>query len=165
MPRKFDSEITIDSFDRWIFRGNEITHPSILRYFRENLKENSHGVYIENVFGELSENGYLSISGYPCHITNILEQDGEILFTSDDGRVTLESQWEIFQSPDGNVFALDPERPKILFRFDWNAATSLANYLEEEGDSVYFKTPLISREILVHSDPIEILLPTNFDFA
>lgn len=165
MPRKFDSEITIDPFDRWIFRGNEITQPNVLKYFRENLKQNSHGVYIENVFGELSENGYLSIQGFPCHILNVKEEDGEILFFSDDGRVTLESSWEIFQTQEGSVFALEPDRFRILYRFDWNAASALAQHLEEEGESVYFKTPFTKREILVLPESIEIPLPSNFDFV
>jgi hypothetical protein len=161
--RKFDSEIRIDPLDRWIFRDIEITQPQILKYFRQNLKQNENGIFIENVFGELSENGYLEVKGFPCHIVTVREEDGELYFVCDDDKVYKFPEFEIYQTKDDQLIGFQSHQDGIKFRFDWNSASHLAEYLEEEGERIYFILGDLKMELPIYEGEIEVSLPSSYD--
>lgn len=85
-PRRFNSEIFVDSEDRWIFQGNRIDQKEILAYFRQNLREDELGIYIDNRFGEWTENGYLELEGYPIHLIECKESEGTLFFLAESDR-------------------------------------------------------------------------------
>jgi len=161
-PRKFDSEIHIDAHDRWIFRGNEITQVEILKYFRQNLKQNEKGVFIENVFGELSENGFLKILGYPCHITGIRFDDGELFLHGDDEQIFKFPEFEIYQTKEGHLMGLHASKDLVRYRFDWNAASQLGEHLSEEGDMTFLNLGSLQMELPLFEGEIEVTLPDEY---
>ncbi|NCN08697.1 MAG: hypothetical protein GW938_02510 [Leptospira sp.] len=148
MARKFFSEITINSRDEWIFRGNEIHQEEILKYFRANLKEDEDGVYIKNVFGELEEFGYIEINGYPLHIIRVTEEGGTLFFSS-DADLTLEwDDIQIFTDPSENLILKKKGESKIFYRLNSNAGGQLSEWILESGESF---------EIKHHNETIPIL--------
>lgn len=161
-PRRFDSEIIIDEQDRWTFRGNIITQAEILKYFRNSLKESHNGIYIENVFGELSENGYLKAIGYPCHIITVgLDEDG-LVFYGDDDKSYKFPEFEIYRTKEDAIIGMDSEKPLIKYRFDWNAASQLAQYLEEENGVTYLLLGDVKMELPTYEGEIEVPLPASY---
>ncbi|MDZ4727340.1 MAG: hypothetical protein SH817_14375 [Leptospira sp.] len=162
-PRKFNSEIEVDDLDRWIFRENEITQNEILAYFRQNLKQTQTGIYIQNVFGELSEHGFVNVIGYPCHVLGIETKDGSIFFHCDDLKTFEFPDFEIYQTPKGELIGIHSESPLIKYRFNWNAAGDLGEYLEEEGDATYLKIDDIYMELPIYLEAVSVPVPISFD--
>ncbi len=160
--RRFDSEIIIDKQDRWTFRGNQITQPEILKYFRSSLKVSEDGIFIENVFGELSENGYVRAIGYPCHIINIGMDEEGLVFYADDDKYYKFPEFELYQTKDDCIIGIDSEKPLIKYRFDWNAASQLAEYLEEENGITYLLLGDVKMELPTYEGEIEVPLPASY---
>jgi len=163
--RTFDSEIQIDSWDRWIFRGNEITQEEILKYFRSRLRENEHGIYIENEFGELRENGYVRVEGFPCHILRVLREEENLVFMTDAGFQAPLEAWDLLRTENDLLFASRLDAPRIRYRLDWTAATNLSEYLLEMDSSFYLSFGSVQREIPLFPGSLFVPIPTNFDFA
>jgi hypothetical protein len=164
MPaRKFDSEITIDENDRWIFRGTEITQPEILKYFRNNLKQNQRGVFIENIFGEWSENGFIHAIGYPCHVIAVQCEEDELFFYADDDKHFKFPEFELYQTWDDRIIGIHSESPSIKYRFDWNAAGQLGEFLDEQNGITFMKLGMLQIELPTYEGKIEVPLPVSFD--
>jgi hypothetical protein len=134
MARKFDSEIYISQEDIWIFRGKEIFQEEILKYFRKNLREDESGVYIDNRFGELAENGYVKIDGFPLHIIHVAEDGGDLFFSTDSDRTFVLENLDFYQSDKGEFFCKEKGKEKILYRFSRQASVQLSDFLEETED-------------------------------
>jgi len=148
MARKFFSEITINPRDEWVFRGNEIHQEEILKYFRANLKEDSDGVYIKNVFGELEENGYIESNGYPLHIVRVSEEGGTLFFST-DADLTLEwDDVQLFTDLSENLILQKKDESKIFYRLNSNAGGQLSEWIIENGDCF---------EIHHHNEKMKIL--------
>ncbi|WCL48723.1 hypothetical protein [Leptospira sp. GIMC2001] len=163
MTRKFDSEIMVNSSDKWIFRGNEIHQEDILNYFRKNLKQDSIGVYIDNRFGELAENGYVLLQGYPYHVTTIIEENNELIFETDRGIKLNIDDVQLFRNQEGNIVGHKNEEDKILFRFSINASTKLSEWLEEDGDEYKIQFQNRSVPLPEFKNSIEISLPSSYE--
>ncbi|MCC5815896.1 MAG: hypothetical protein JJT78_14170 [Leptospira sp.] len=137
MAREFDSEIYITADDKWIFRGNEIIQEDILSYFRKNLKQDERGVYIDNKFGELEEHGYLTLYGFPVHITYVSEEGGTLFFSTDADRTLGLDDISIQMNSEGQLFAHEMGREKILYRFSRSAGGQLAERIDETEDGSF----------------------------
>ncbi|AXR68335.1 hypothetical protein [Leptospira mayottensis] len=135
-PRRFNSEIFVDSQDRWIFQENRIDQKEILSYFRQNLHEDEFGIYIDNRFGELTENGYLELEGYPIHLIACKESEGTLFFLAEsDNSYTLKDL--IFAIDiNGCLFARTVNHKKLKFRPDRNCLSDLSPFLEETKDGI-----------------------------
>ncbi|MCG9876448.1 MAG: hypothetical protein MH321_16865 [Leptospiraceae bacterium] len=152
MARKFFSEITINPRDEWVFRGNEIHQEEILKYFRANLKEDSEGVYIKNVFGELEENGYIESNGYPLHIIRVSEEGGTLFFST-DADLTLEwDDIQLYTDLSENLILQKKDESKIFYRLNSNAGGQLSEWIIETEDSF---------EIHHHNERMKILEKKN----
>ncbi|MBM9500217.1 hypothetical protein JWG44_08140 [Leptospira sp. 201903071] len=135
-PRRFNSEIYVDSEDRWIFNGNRIVQKEVLNYFRKNLREDEFGIFIDNRFGELSENGYLELDGYPIHLTSCKESDHTLVFLSEsDVSFSLENLFFALDTK-GFLFARTAENHKLKFRPDRNCLSDLSVFLEETKNGI-----------------------------
>lgn len=134
MARKFDSEITVTANDKWIFRGDEITQGDILSYFRKNIRQDENGVYIDNRFGELEEHGYINLEGYPLHIKSISEEGGNLYFLTDSEMSFGLNDLTISMDENGQVYAFEPDKDKILYRFSRSAGGELAERTQERED-------------------------------
>jgi hypothetical protein len=75
LPRIFDSEIIITEANKWMFRGNEITLDSVLKFFKENLSEDEEGIFITNTYGNLTEKGYVTCMGFPLQFIRWEEEN------------------------------------------------------------------------------------------
>ncbi|EMY78260.1 hypothetical protein LEP1GSC060_0346 [Leptospira weilii serovar Ranarum str. ICFT] len=164
-PRRFNSEIFVDSQDRWIFQGNRIDQQGILSYFRQNLREDRLGIYIDNRFGELTENGYLELEGYPIHLTACKESEGTLFFLA-ESEVTYSLNDLIFAlDKDGCLFARTANHKKLKFRPDRNCLSDLSPFLEEtkEGTEIRFH----DNKILIpeSGESPRVDLPGEFNFA
>ncbi|MDF3818906.1 hypothetical protein P3G55_03285 [Leptospira sp. 96542] len=160
-PRKFDSEIHITPDDKWMFRGMEIDKEEILKYFRANLHGDSKGVYIENTFGELSENGYLRIDGFPCHVLHVTKQDNSLMFETDDGNSYEFGEFEVYETKDGGLLGRRAKEEKIYYRFTWNAAKDLSMFLEETDAGVELKLGDTEMEIPKFTGETEVAIPRD----
>lgn len=137
MARKFDSEITVTVNDKWIFRGDEITQHDILSYFRKNIKQDETGVYIDNRFGELVEHGYINLEGFPLHIKSITEEEENLYFLTDTDVSFGLNDLTISMDENGQVYAFEPDKDKILYRFSRSAGGELAERIKEKEDGSF----------------------------
>lgn len=144
-PRKFNSEIFVDSEDRWIFRGNRIDQKEVLTYFRQNLKEDDLGIYIDNRFGELTENGYLELEGYPIHLVSCKESEDTLVFLAESEVVYSLKELIFALDKDGCLFAKTKNYKKLKFRPDRNCLSDLSSFLEEteNGTEIRFRNQKI----------------------
>lgn len=162
MARIFDSEIYINKRDEWIFRGNQITKEEIIQYFRSNLQVSEMGVYILNTFGELSENGYLKIDGYPCHVLHVELENENLLFYANDGKVIPFGEFEIYESKEGGIIGFCPDREKIKYRFNWNAAKDLSKFLEDQNGITHLHLNGNFIPIPIYKGEIHVPLPKEY---
>ncbi|TGL75142.1 hypothetical protein [Leptospira yasudae] len=133
-PRKFNSEIFVDSEDRWIFRGNRIDQKEVLTYFRQSLREDELGIFIDNRFGEFAENGYLELEGYPIHLVACRESEDTLVFLSESETTYSLKELYFALDKDGCLFAKTPHHKKLKFRPDRNCLSDLSAFLEETKD-------------------------------
>ncbi|AOP33515.1 hypothetical protein A0128_06450 [Leptospira tipperaryensis] len=135
-PRRFNSEIYVDSEDRWVFNGNRIIQKEVLTYFRKNLREDEFGIFIDNRFGELSENGYVELDGYPIHLTSCKESGSTLVFLS-ESEITFSLRELVFAlDVDGCLFARTSKNQKLKFRPDRNCLSDLSPFLEETENGI-----------------------------
>ncbi|MBM9576504.1 hypothetical protein JWG45_04980 [Leptospira sp. 201903070] len=135
-PRRFNSEIYVDSEDRWIFNGNRIIQKEVLNYFRKNLREDEFGIFIDNRFGELSENGYLELEGYPIHLTSCKKSGGTLVFLSETEVIFSLGELSFALDVNGCLFARTANNRKLKFRPDRNCLSDLSVFLEETKDGI-----------------------------
>ncbi|TGL97394.1 hypothetical protein EHQ76_14765 [Leptospira barantonii] len=161
-PRKFNSEIFVDSEDRWIFRGNRIDQKEVLSYFRQNLKEDEIGIYIDNRFGEFIENGYLELDGYPIHLVSCKETENTLVFLSESETSYSLHELIFALDKDGCLFARTTHYKKLKFRPDRNCLSDLSPYLEEtkNGTEIRFRDEKI--EIPESGESPRVPLPAEF---
>ena len=66
------SELTVEENGLWTFRGEEIVNTKVLNYFKENLKRDDRGFFVENRFGKRVEHGYLAaVRGFPRYAVSV----------------------------------------------------------------------------------------------
>ncbi|NBU97415.1 MAG: hypothetical protein EBS19_04215 [Spirochaetia bacterium] len=136
-PRIFDSEIIITPNSKWIFRGNEITLDSVLKYFKENLSEDEKGVFITNRYGELSEKGYVTLEGFALKIIGY-EEEGEDLYLIGDNSQKLSLDEIEFHADFEKKLYIRKKTDKFLKYFlTRDPHSKIANFLEEEGDDFF----------------------------
>ncbi|AJR15727.1 hypothetical protein LIL_13125 [Leptospira interrogans serovar Linhai str. 56609] len=160
--RRFNSEIFVDSEDRWIFRGNRIDQKEILSYFRQNLHEDELGIYIDNCFGELRENGYLELEGYPIHLIACKESEDTLFFFAESNLVYLLKDLIFALDVNGCLFAKTLNHKKLKFRLDRNCLSDLSPFLEETIDGTEIRFQGKSIPILESSESPQVALPEGF---
>ncbi|TGK31073.1 hypothetical protein EHQ12_03245 [Leptospira gomenensis] len=161
-PRKFDSEIIVDAQDRWIFRGNRIDQKEVLSYFRKNLKEDESGVYIDNRFGDLAENGYVRIQGYPIHLTACILSSETLYFLSESDESFPLELLDFALDENGCLFARIRDKKKIKFRLDRNCLSDLSPFLEETSEGVEIRFGETTVPIFESGESPEVPLPAAF---
>ncbi|EKO78925.1 hypothetical protein QMM42_06515 [Leptospira santarosai] len=162
-PRRFNSEIFVDSEDRWIFQGNRIDQKEILAYFRQNLREDELGIYIDNRFGEWTENGYLELEGYPIHLIECKESEGTLFFLAESDRSYALKDLMFAIDINGCLFARTANHKKLKFRPDRNCLSDLSPFLEESKDGIEIR--FFEEKILIpesYESP-RVSLPAEFN--
>ncbi|WP_061244507.1 hypothetical protein [Leptospira noguchii] len=160
--RRFNSEIFVDSKDLWIFRGNRIDQKEILSYFRQNLHEDELGIYIDNRFGELRENGYLELEGYPIHFIACKESEDTLFFLAESSFVYSLKDLIFALDVDGCLFAKTLNHKKLKFRLDRNCLSDLSPFLEETIDGAEIRFQGKSIPILELNESPKVALPEGF---
>ncbi|MDI7230505.1 hypothetical protein QMM87_17910 [Leptospira santarosai] len=164
-PRRFNSEIFVDSEDCWIFQGNRIDQKEILAYFRQNLREDELGIYIDNRFGEWTENGYLELEGYPIHLIECKESEGTLFFLAESDRSYTLKDLIFAIDINGCLFARTANHKKLKFRPDRNCLSDLSPFLEESKNGIEIR--FFEEKILIpesYESP-RVSLPTEFNSA
>ncbi|EIE00182.1 hypothetical protein [Leptospira licerasiae] len=162
MARRLDSEIKVLPNGDWIFREAKIEQKDILEYFRKNLKEAEDGIYIDNQYGEFSENGYLELFGYPLNLIRIWDKDGEFYFLSDSGEELPLSSLQIAADSEGELFARKKDHLFLKYKIARNVSSILSEYLSESPQGL--KLVFQNREvpILETGEHPNVSLPKEF---
>ncbi|TGL32620.1 hypothetical protein EHQ52_15170 [Leptospira koniambonensis] len=162
MARRLDSEIKVLPNGDWIFREAKIEQKDILEYFRKNLREAEDGIYIDNQYGEFSENGYLELFGYPLNLIRVWEKDGEFYFLSDSGEELPLSSLQIAADSVGELFARKKDHLFLKYKIARNVSSTLSEYLSEssQGLKLVFSNREIS--ILETGENPNVSLPKEF---
>lgn len=161
-PRKFNSEILITEEGKWIFRGNEITQDNVLLYFKENLLEDSKGIYILNRYGNFTEHGYVRVNGYPIKINGFHDSGGEIFAYTETGKGIFVNDMKFFSDRNEKLFCMLENSSYIKYSFGLDALTQLSHRLEE-ADGKYFLTfDSIIKDISVYTDRFDVPIPDDY---
>ncbi|EQA36479.1 hypothetical protein LEP1GSC047_2813 [Leptospira inadai serovar Lyme str. 10] len=162
MARRLDSEIKVLSNGDWIFRGTKIEQRDVLSYFRKNLKEAPDGVYIDNQYGDLSENGYVHLEGYPVNLIRVSEIAGNLTFLTDGGDELSLSELELSTDRDGILIAKKKGNRLLKFKIARNVSAELSKYIEETETGHLLRTTTEKRELKETSEGPEVQLPDEF---
>ncbi|PJZ65678.1 hypothetical protein EHQ27_01970 [Leptospira wolffii] len=162
MARRLDSEIKVMENGDWIFRGSPIEQKDILEYFRKNLKESEDGVFIDNHFGEFSENGYLEIFGYPLNLIRVREEEGELYFLSDAGEEIPLDFLDLEADKEGELYAKKKNHKLLKYKLARNVATSLSEFIQDSPAGMRLKTSQHEFLIPETNRGPEVSLPVEF---
>ncbi len=138
-PRIFDSEIIVTPNSRWMFRGNEITLESVLKYFKENLSEDEEGVFISNQYGKLSEKGYITLQGFPLKIIGYEEEDDDFFFLGDNSQKISLEDIEFHADSEEKLYVKKKSDKLIKYSLTRDPHTKISNYLEQDGEDFYIQ--------------------------
>lgn len=160
--KRLNSEIKVLPNGDWIFRDAKIEQKDVLEYFRKNLKEAEDGIYIDNQYGEFSENGYLELFGYPLNLIRMWEKDGEFYFLSDSGEELSLSSLQIAADSEGELFARKKDHLFLKYKIARNVSSTLSEYLSEsdQGLKLVWKDKEIP--ILETNEDPKVSLPSEF---
>lgn len=162
MARRLDSEIKVLPNGDWIFREAKIEQKDILEYFRKNLKEAEDGIYIDNQYGEFSENGYLELFGYPLNLIRVWEKDNEFYFLSDSGEELPLSSLQIAADSEGELFARKKDHLFLKYKIARNVSSILSEYFSESQDGLKLVVQNKEIPILETSENPNVSLPKEF---
>ncbi|TGK05253.1 hypothetical protein EHQ53_16555 [Leptospira langatensis] len=162
MARRLNSEIKITPNGEWIFRGTHIDQKDILEYFRRNLKDAQDGIYIDNEYGQFSEQGYLELFGYALNLIRVWEKDGELFFLADSGEEIPFSSLELAADRDGELFAKKKGHVFLKYRIARNVSTALGEYIQESEEGLKFKIGEKEIPIPETKEGPEVSLPKEF---
>ncbi|MBK8394071.1 MAG: hypothetical protein IPL26_02345 [Leptospiraceae bacterium] len=151
-PRKFDSEIRISENGEWIFRGQLVTQENILSFFKKNIKEDEHGIYITNSYGTLTEHGYLETKCIFLKVTNYDIIENEIYLTTEDDTNLPISNFLFYSDKNEKIFCARKSDKFIKFNFNRQVHSYLSNFLIEDNGNYFLeinetKIPIIPSEI------------------
>ena len=142
--------ITVDAQGIWQYQAQAIENTSILSYFKQQLRRDAKGYYIENIFGERREHAYLDrVKGFPLQVRTITPLRSQSLLTP--GReefsvqVDLDSH-ENISVPAQNLYILGADKMVLILstrggvpaRLSPSAMTSLMSYLHQDEHENYF---------------------------
>ncbi|PJZ49820.1 hypothetical protein [Leptospira saintgironsiae] len=162
MARRLDSEIKVLPNGDWIFREAKIEQKDILEYFRKNLKEAEDGIYIDNQYGEFSENGYLELFGYPLNLIRFWEKDGEFYFLSDSGEELPLFSLQIAADSEGELFARKKDHLFLKYKIARNVSSILSEYFSESKDGLKLVIQNKEIPILETGENPNVSLPKEF---
>ncbi len=162
MARRLNSEIKVLSNGDWIFRDSPIEQKDILEYFRKNLKESEDGIFIDNQYGEFSENGYLETFGYPLNLIQIREEGGELYFSSDAGEEIPISILDLAADRQGELFAIKKNHKLLKYKIARNVSSILSEYLQESPTGLILVTSKYELQIPETNQGPEVNLPAEF---
>ncbi|TGN02333.1 hypothetical protein [Leptospira dzoumogneensis] len=162
MARRLDSEIKVLPNGDWIFREAKIEQKDILEYFRKNLKEAEDGIYIDNQYGEFSENGYLELFGYPLNLIRVWEKEGEFYFLSDSGEELPLSSLQIAADSEGELFARKKDHLFLKYKIARNVSSILSEYLSESEEGLKLVVQNKEIPILETGENPNVSLPKEF---
>ncbi|TGK00937.1 hypothetical protein EHO59_13540 [Leptospira semungkisensis] len=162
MARRLNSEIKVTPNGDWVFRGSHIEQKDILEYFRKNLKDAKDGIYIDNEYGQFSEEGYLELFGYALNLIRVWEKDGELFFLADSGEELALSSLEIAADRDSELFARKKDQVFLKYKIARNVSTVLGDYILESDEGLKLK--IGQKEILIPEtkEGPEVSLPEEF---
>ena len=161
MARKFDSEIRVGAHDEWVFRGNEITQEDVLLYFKQNLQEDEAGIYIENRFGDLEENGYVEIRGFSLQAI-YFEWDDFLKMSCDDKKTFSGDEVQFFRTKQEDFFFTPMGKRFLRYRISRNATGKLMEFLEEVSGEFFLKKDKTSYPILLWEEEIFVEIPPAY---
>lgn len=136
--------IEINEKGLWKYKGQKIDNPSVLSYFKRQLRRDAKGYYIENAFKDRREHAYLDkVRSFPLQVTTIrsLVQEGKEFYIQAllDSHENLKAQaLNLFILGTDKIALILSERGKIPARLSPGAMTSLMSYLHQDARDDYF---------------------------
>ncbi|MEM7184846.1 MAG: hypothetical protein AAF518_28385 [Spirochaetota bacterium] len=160
--RRYDSEIRINQSNEWIFRGDKITLEKVLSFFKENLHEDSDGLYITNQYGKFSEEGFLHCEGFPLFLDDYHEKASELLFHSDAGKTITLQDLLFFTDASGKIFCMRQGDTFIRYGCTRKVLSFLAKYMQEREQEVVLVWREIYRPIQTFAKTLTVLVPEKY---
>ncbi|MBE7411456.1 MAG: hypothetical protein L6Q54_10915 [Leptospiraceae bacterium] len=136
--RKYDSEITVRENDDWYYRGDQITQEKVLDFFRKNLFEDENGIFIQNTYKNLKENGYITALGFPLHITNFVKDEDELFLRGNNSECVPIKEWIFYFRPiDERIFGIRKNQKFLKYGFSRDFLNFISSYLKEIDGEYY----------------------------
>lgn len=138
-------EIQVDLKGKWYYRKELIKNESLLLYFKKQIRRDSLGYYIENIFGDRREHAYLNIVNEATLFVTAIEP---IPDPKDTGRILIKVRLDsneticlyaqdLYLFTSNNIGVVIKERGGVLARLSSSAMTSLTTYLSQDGNDIY----------------------------
>ncbi|MCE9500721.1 MAG: hypothetical protein K8R21_09505 [Leptospira sp.] len=161
-PRKFNSEIVIEEDDQWWFRGSTITQQKVLDYFKDNMQEDASGIFIDNKYGKLSENGYVHCKGFPLQIRNYITEDGVTFLKSDDDKLIPLSDAVFYLDSHDRLFAMKTGQKFLKYRLSKDFLNFISKFILEENGNYFLDIGGKKMPVLQYSGSIEVKIPADY---
>ena len=138
--------IGVDARGFWRYRGQAIENRGVLSYFKQQLRRDAKGYYIENVFGERREHAYLDkVEAFPLQVRTILplalagakKELGIQLGLDSHESISVPAQ-SLYVLGVDNMAVLLSARGDVPARLSPAAMTSLMPYLHQDQNQNYF---------------------------
>lgn len=158
--RTFNSEILIDSQNRWFYRGIEIVHPTILEFFKENLYEDEKGIFIQNVYGAFSEKGYVECRGFAVFFFRLWEENSTLKFEGNNKKFFSADELNFFYDDQERLFAIPKQQKFIKYGFSKSVLNQISEWLQidETGEyKIVYKNS--SYDVKFFSSQFEVTVP------
>ena len=148
-PRIFDSEIIITEASKWMFRGNEITLDSVLKYFKENLSEDEEGIFITNTYGNLTEKGYVTCNGYPLRFVRWEEEnDGFYLIGDNLLKFSLEDL-DFYADSDEKLYVKHKGDTFLKYSLNRDTHTKMSQFLDQDSDGYFIQYRNLKKKVFL----------------
>lgn len=151
--RIFESGITVESNHRWYYQDKEIIQEDVLQYFKKNLKEDKNGIYIENIYKDKIEYGYIQCIGCPLKLHSYEIEVHGLLAISDTKEKIPIDQLNFYTNESDILYAIKKSDQQIRYLIRGSFLSLVGQYIEEENGLYQIKLPNQNiRLISLHSD-------------
>ncbi|MCB1191061.1 MAG: hypothetical protein H7A23_10665 [Leptospiraceae bacterium] len=158
-PRKYDSGIIIEKDNKWIFRGQEIIQKNVLEFFQNNLREDEHGIYIENHYKQFLEMGYVQCKGHPLKIIDYHISDEGLFLEGNNGVLMPLKDFNFYTDENGEIFGIFNQEKYIKYKVNVKTISYLSTFMVEKEDKVFIQYSNIQKDIQPFHGNFEVNLP------
>ena len=138
-------EIQVDLKGKWYYRKELIKNESLLLYFKKQIRRDSLGYYIENIFGDRREHAYLNIVNEATLFVTAIEPIPDpknakkilIKIRLDSNENICLSAQDLHLFTSNNIGVVIKERGDVLARLSSSAMASLTTYLSQDEKDIY----------------------------
>ena len=160
-PRITRPGLRIDAKGRWEYENNILKNEKVLCYFKKQLRrDNAKNYYIDNVWGNLREHGYLDeVAGFPLRVQGVSPLVSQTKPHTMLLQIKLDSQEELIVKVEtlrilsqNTIIVILMERGQVPARFSVAAMLAMSPYLHHdviEGYSLVLPSSRIREKLKI----------------